>query len=95
MPALGLQHWYEKAIRHLWYPNITVVTEIKYPTLPDDKQILVPNQFWRWAVWRKNVGSLLDRVRCVLQKKVDYAPDFVVYSFKKMVQTHHPDEFFK
>lgn len=42
LPNLGLQHWVDKKVHNLWYPNIEVVTPLIYPHLPKEKQILAP-----------------------------------------------------
>ena len=34
LPNLGLQHWIDKKVHNLWYPNIEVVTDYIYPLLP-------------------------------------------------------------
>ena len=86
VPALGLQHWREAAVKHLLYPNITVLSSVKYPTVPEDKQIYAPKGTWRWAALRKNEGGFMGWVRCVLNREVDYEPDFVLHSFEEMVE---------
>lgn len=42
LPNLGLQHWVDKKVHNLWYPNIEVVTDYVYPLLPRGKQIIAP-----------------------------------------------------
>ena len=42
LPNLGLQHWIDKKVHNLWYPNIEVVTNYLYPFLPREKQIMAP-----------------------------------------------------
>ena len=42
LPNLGLQHWIDKKVHNLWYPNIEVVTNYLYPLLPRDKQLAAP-----------------------------------------------------
>lgn len=42
LPNLGLQHWIDKKVHNLWYPNIKVVTNYLYPLLPREKQIFAP-----------------------------------------------------
>ena len=42
LPNLGLQHWIDKKVHNLWYPNIEVVTNYRYPFLPREKQIMAP-----------------------------------------------------
>lgn len=44
LPNLGLQHWVDQKVHNLWYPNIEVVTEVLYPHLPREKQILAPRE---------------------------------------------------
>lgn len=44
LPNLGLQHWVDKKVHNLWYPNIEVVTDYLYPLLPREKQILAPRE---------------------------------------------------
>ena len=41
IPNLGLQHWQDPKVHNLYYPNITMLTEIKYPKIPSEKQIIV------------------------------------------------------
>lgn len=42
LPNLGLQHWVDKKVHNLWYPNIEVVTDYVYPLLPREKQLIAP-----------------------------------------------------
>ena len=42
LPNLGLQHWVDKKVHNLWYPNIEVVTNYYYPFLPREKQVMAP-----------------------------------------------------
>lgn len=65
LPNLGLQHWIDKKVHNLWYPNIEVVTEIIYPHLPREKQILAPAESYT----RHN------------KKIIDYKPDWVIKWF--------------
>ena len=41
IPNLGLQHWQDPKVHNLYYPNIIMLTEIKYKRVPSLKQILV------------------------------------------------------
>ena len=41
IPNLGLQHWQDPKVHNLYYPNITMLTEIKYSKIPSKKQIVV------------------------------------------------------
>jgi hypothetical protein len=63
---LGLQHWIDKKVHNLWYPNIEVVTEIIYPHLPREKQILAPTE----SFTRHN------------KKIIDYKSDWIIKWFK-------------
>ncbi len=65
LPNLGLQHWVDKKVHNLWYPNIEVVTPFLYPHLPREKQILAPAQ------------SFTPHNR----KIIDYKPDWVIRWF--------------
>ena len=65
LPNLGLQHWIDKKVHNLWYPNIEVVTDYIYPHLPREKQILAPAQSYT----PHN------------QKIIDYKPDWVLRWF--------------
>ena len=67
LPNLGLQHWIDKKVHNLWYPNIEVVTEILYPHLPREKQILAPRESYT----RHN------------KKIIDYKPEWVIKWFKE------------
>lgn len=71
LPNLGLQHWIDKKVHNLWYPNIQVVTEIAYPRLPREKQILAPADSYT----RHN------------RKIIDYKPDWVIKWFKQTFQS--------
>ena len=42
LPNLGLQHWIDKKVHNLWYPNIEVVTNYFYPFVPREKQLMAP-----------------------------------------------------
>ena len=66
LPNLGLQHWIDKKVHNLWYPNIEVVTDYIYPLLPRGKQIHAPAQSYT----RHN------------KKIIDYKPDWIVKWFK-------------
>ncbi len=65
LPNLGLQHWIDKKVHNLWYPNIEVVTNYFYPFLPREKQILAPAE------------SYTPHNR----KIIDYKPEWVVKWF--------------
>lgn len=65
LPNLGLQHWIDKKVHNLWYPNIEVVTDYLYPFLPREKQIIAPPQ------------SFTPHNR----KIIDYKPDWVLQWF--------------
>ncbi len=65
LPNLGLQHWIDKKVHNLWYPNIEVVTDYLYPLLPREKQILAPAASYT----RHN------------QKIIDYKPEWVLRWF--------------
>lgn len=67
LPNLGLQHWVDKKVHNLWYPNIEVVTNHFYPLLPPEKQILAPAESYT----PHN------------QKIIDYKPDWVIKWFKE------------
>lgn len=67
LPNLGLQHWVDKKVHNLWYPNIQVVTDYLYPLLPKGKQILAPKESYT----RHN------------KKIIDYKADYVVRWFKQ------------
>ena len=41
IPNLGLQHWQDPKVHNLYYPNITMLTEINYLKVPSQKQIIV------------------------------------------------------
>ncbi len=65
LPNLGLQHWVDKKVHNLWYPNIEVVTNYFYPFLPREKQRMAP----------------LESYTPHNRKIVDYKPDWVVNWF--------------
>ena len=67
LPNLGLQHWIDKKVHNLWYPNIEVVTNHIYPFLPREKQIFAPAQSYT----RHN------------KKIIDYKPDWVIRWFNE------------
>lgn len=67
LPNLGLQHWIDKKVHNLWYPNIEVVTNYIYPRLPRDKQIFAPAESYT----RHN------------KKIIDYKPEWVLRWFKE------------
>lgn len=67
LPNLGLQHWIDKKVHNLWYPNIEVVTDYIYPFLPREKQIFAPAESYT----RHN------------QKIIDYKPEWIVKWFKE------------
>jgi len=66
LPNLGLQHWIDKKVHNLWYPNIEVVTDYLYPHLPREKQIIAPSESYT----RHN------------KKIIDYKPDWVIKWFR-------------
>lgn len=65
LPNLGLQHWVDKKVHNLWYPNIEVVTDYVYPFLPREKQLIAPPE------------SFTPHNR----KIIDYKPDWVLKWF--------------
>ena len=67
LPNLGLQHWIDKKVHNLWYPNIEVVTNHFYPLLPREKQIMAPPQSYT----RHN------------RKIIDYKPAWVLRWFEE------------
>ena len=67
LPNLGLQHWVDKKVHNLWYPNRQVVTDYMYPLLPREKQIMAPAE------------SFTPHNR----KIIDYKPDWVIKWFKQ------------
>lgn len=67
LPNLGLQHWIDKKVHNLWYPNIEVVTNYIYPLLPREKQIFAPPESYT----RHN------------KKIIDYKPDWVIKWFNE------------
>lgn len=66
LPNLGLQHWIDKKVHNLWYPNIEVVTDYFYPHLPREKQISAPPESYT----HHN------------KKIIDYKPDWVIKWFR-------------
>ena len=68
LPNLGLQHWIDKKVHNLWYPNIEVVTNHIYPLLPREKQIF----FFFLSYTRHN------------KKIIDYKPDWILRWFEQM-----------
>lgn len=67
LPNLGLQHWIDKKVHNLWYPNIQVVTDYIYPLLPRGKQIQAPLESYT----RHN------------KKIIDYKPTWILRWFKE------------
>ncbi len=67
LPNLGLQHWIDKKVHNLWYPNIQVVTNYIYPLLPREKQIQAPPESYT----RHN------------KKIIDYKPTWILRWFKE------------
>lgn len=67
LPNLGLQHWIDKKVHNLWYPNIEVVTNYHYPLLPQEKQIFAPAE--SYAPHNRKI--------------IDYKPDWVIRWFKE------------
>ena len=67
LPNLGLQHWIDKKVHNLWYPNIQVVTDYIYPLLPREKQIQAPPESYT----RHN------------KKIIDYKPTWILRWFKE------------
>ncbi len=70
LPNLGLQHWVDKKVHNLWYPNIQVVTDYVYPLLPREKMIAAPPESYT----PHN------------HKFIDYKPDWVLTWFLDMVK---------
>jgi len=70
LPNLGLQHWVDKKVHNLWYPNILVVTDYKYPLLPKEKQIIAPPE------------SFTPHNR----KIIDYRPQWIIKWFSQLVK---------
>ena len=68
IPNLGLQHWVDKKVHNLWYPNITVVTDYIYKHLPEQKMLAAGPQDYT----RHN------------KKIINYKADFVLECFKKI-----------
>lgn len=69
IPNLGLQHWVDKKVHNLWYPNITVVTDYIYKKLPKNKMIMACE------------GDYLRHNK----KIIDYKSEFVYKCFNKML----------
>lgn len=67
LPNLGLQHWVDKKVHNLWYPNIEVVTDYHYPLLPREKQIMAPPE--SYTPHNKKI--------------IDYKPDWIIKWFKE------------
>lgn len=67
LPNLGLQHWVDKKVHNLWYPNIEVVTDYFYPRLPKEKQIMAPPE--SYAPHNHKI--------------IDYKPDWIIKWFKE------------
>ena len=68
IPNLGLQHWVDKKVHNLWYPNITMVTDYKYPKIPPEKMIIAnPADYTPYN-----------------KKIIDYKPQFILECFKKI-----------
>ena len=65
LPNLGLQHWIDKKVHNLWYPNIEVVTDYLYPLLPREKQIFAPPE--SYTPHNKKI--------------IDYKPEWVIKWF--------------
>ncbi len=70
LPNLGLQHWVDKKVHNLWYPNIEVITNYIYPFLPREKQIFAPPQSYT----HHN------------KKIIDYKPDWIIRWFKQVFE---------
>lgn len=70
IPNLGLQHWIDKKVHNLWYPNITVVTDYLYKDLPKDKMIMAKEQDYT----RHN------------KKIINYNADFIMSCFAKIAK---------
>lgn len=74
LPNLGLQHWIDKKVHNLWYPNIEVVTNHIYPFLPREKQVFAPAESYT----RHN------------KKIIDYKPDWIIRWFNEnLVRSLH------
>ena len=74
LPNLGLQHWIDKKVHNLWYPNIEVVTNYLYPFLPREKQILAPK-----ASYTPHNHKI-----------IDYRPEWVIRWFLEKFGTKNP-----
>ncbi len=71
IPNLGLQHWIDKKVHNLWYPNITVVTDYVYPALPKDKMITAaPADYTRYN-----------------KKIINYKVPFILKCFEKTFES--------
>ena len=71
LPNLGLQHWVDKKVHNLWYPNIEVVTDYHYPHLPREKQIFAPPE--SYTSHNKKI--------------IDYKPDWVLKWFSEKFES--------
>ena len=71
LPNLGLQHWIDKKVHNLWYPNIEVVTNYIYPFLPREKQIFAPSESYT----KHN------------KKIIDYKPDWIIKWFSEKFES--------
>ena len=71
LPNLGLQHWVDKKVHNLWYPNIEVVTNYIYPFLPREKQLFAPPESYT----RHN------------RKIIDYKPQWILRWFKTKLES--------
>lgn len=69
LPNLGLQHWVDKKVHNLWYPNIQVATDYFYPHLPKEKQVMAPPESYT----PHN------------HKIIDYKPDWVIKWFLEYI----------
>ncbi|MDR0953506.1 MAG: hypothetical protein LBM71_04920 [Elusimicrobiota bacterium] len=76
LPNLGLQHWIDKKVHNLWYPNILVVTDYIYPKLPKNKMFLAGEGDYK----RHN------------KKIIDYEPAYILKSFNKMISKESQKE---
>lgn len=69
IPNLGLQHWIDKKVHNLWYPNITVVTDYIYKKLPKNKMMTAKETDYT----RHN------------KKIINYKPEFIIKCFDRML----------
>lgn len=69
IPNLGLQHWIDKKVHNLWYPNIMVVTDYIYKKLPKNKMLTAKEGDYT----RHN------------KKIIDYKPEFIMKCFDRML----------